>query len=106
MIEPEIFDELYAQNASMAGFLPGENAKIIDILYGNILPSGGECSIALAEYVAGSEQAFVELMNEKAKDLGMNNTHFMNATGLHNESHYTTVKDIGILLQYDSYYKK
>ena len=39
-------------------------------------------------------------MNEKAKDLGMNNTHFMNATGLHNESHYTTVKDIGILLQY------
>lgn len=95
-LEPEIFDELYAQNASMAGFLPGENAKIIDILYGNILPSGGECSIALAEYVAGSEQAFVELMNEKAKDLGMNNTHFMNATGLHNESHYTTVKDIGI----------
>ena len=83
-LEPEIFDELYAQNASMAGFLPGENAKIIDILYGNILPSGGECSIALAEYVAGSEQAFVELMNEKAKDLGMNNTHFMNATGLHN----------------------
>ena len=99
-LEPEIFNELYAQNASMAGFLPGENAKIIDILYGNILPSGGECSIALAEYVAGSEQAFVELMNEKAKDLGMNNTHFMNATGLHNESHYTTVKDIGILLQY------
>ena len=47
-----------------------------------------------------TEQAFVELMNEKAKDLGMNNTHFMNATGLHNESHYTTVKDIGILLQY------
>ena len=64
------------------------------------MPSGGECSIALAEYVAGSEQAYVELMNEKAKDLGMNNTHFMNATGLHNESHYTTVKDIGILLQY------
>ena len=53
-LEPEIFDELYAQNASMAGFLPGENAKIIDILYGNILPSGGECSIALAEYFAGS----------------------------------------------------
>ena len=70
-LEPEMFDELYAQNASMAGFLPGENAKIIDILYGNILPSGGECSIALAEYVAGSEQAFVELMNEKAKDLGI-----------------------------------
>lgn len=70
-LEPEIFDELYAQNASMAGFLPGENAKIIDILYGNILPSGGECSIALAEYVAGSEQAFVELMNEKAKDIGI-----------------------------------
>lgn len=99
-LKPELFDELYAQNASMAGFLPDENVKIIDLLYGNILPSGGECSVALAEYVAGSEQAFVELMNKKADDLGMKNTHFINVTGLHNEFHYTTVKDIGVLLQY------
>lgn len=99
-LNKEIFDRLYAENASMAGFLPSENVKIIDLLYGNILPSGGECSVALAEYVAGSEQAFVELMNKKAKELGMNNTHFMNATGLHNQFHYTTVEDLGYLLQY------
>ena len=99
-LEPEMFDELYAQNASMAGFLPGENAKIIDILYGNILPSGGECSIALAEYVAGSEQAFVELMNEKAKALGMNNTHFMNASGLYDEQQYTTPVEMAMIMQY------
>ena len=99
-LEPEMFDELYAQNASMAGFLPGENARIIDILYGDILPSGGECSIALAEYVAGIEQAFVELMNEKAKDLGMNNTHFMNASGLYDEQQYTTPVEMAMIMQY------
>lgn len=100
ILNPEIFDSLYMQNASMAGFLPGENAKVIDLLYGNILPSGGECSVALAEQVAGSEQAFVDLMNNKAKELGMDNTHFANASGLHDEFHYTTVKDLSKLLQY------
>lgn len=45
ILDPEIFDRLYAENASMAGFLPGECVKIIDLLYGNILPSGGECSV-------------------------------------------------------------
>ena len=48
------------------GFLPGEHVKIVDLLYGIILPSGGECSMAVAEYAAGSEEAFVEMMNEKA----------------------------------------
>ena len=88
------------QNASMAGFLPGEKVKVIDLLYGNILPSGGECSIALAEQISGTEQKFAELMNKKAQELGMNNTHFTNATGLHDESHYSTVRDLSILLQY------
>ena len=99
-LRPEIFDKLYMQNASMAGFLPGEKVKVIDLLYGNILPSGGECSIALAEQISGTEQKFAELMNKKAQELGMNNTHFTNATGLHDESHYSTVRDLSILLQY------
>lgn len=51
-------------------------------------------------YIAGSESKFVKLMNEKAKQLGMKNTHFMNATGLHHSDYYTSVKDISILLQY------
>lgn len=96
----EIFPSLYAENASMAGFLPGEHVKIIDLLYGIILPSGGECSTAAAGYAAGSEEAFVELMNEKAQELGMKNTHFENSTGLHDENHYSTVGDLALLLQY------
>lgn len=96
----EIFTALYAEGASMAGFLPGEHVKIIDLLYGIILPSGGECSMAVAEYAAGSEEAYVEMMNQKAQELGMENTHFENVTGLHDENHYSTVKDLAVLLQY------
>lgn len=95
-----MFEKLYEENASMAGFQPGENVRTIDLLYGVILPSGAECCIALADHVAGSEQNFVELMNQKAENLGMKNTHFENTTGLHNKNHFTTVKDLAILLSY------
>ncbi len=94
------FQGLYEAGASMAGFQPGERAAAIDLLYGVMLPSGAECCIGLAEHIAGSEQDFVSLMNEKASELGMKNTHFENTTGLHNENHYTTVNDLAILLSY------
>ena len=94
------FQGLYEADASMAGFQPGEQVRAIDLLYGVMLPSGAECCIGLAEQVAGTEQNFVKIMNQKAADLGMNNTHFENATGLHNEKHYTTVKDLAVLLSY------
>jgi D-alanyl-D-alanine carboxypeptidase (penicillin-binding protein 5/6) len=94
------FQGLYEANASMAGFQPGEQVRAIDLLYGLMLPSGAECCIGLADQIAGSEQNFVKIMNQKAADLGMDNTHFENATGLHNENHYTTVKDLAILLSY------
>ena len=64
-----IFDGLYEANASMAGFQPGEEVRVIDLLNGVMLPSGAECSIALAHHIAGSEQNFVKLMNQKAEDL-------------------------------------
>lgn len=95
-----VFEGLYEADASMAGFQPGERVHAIDLLYGVMLPSGAECCIGLADQIAGSEQSFVELMNLKAVELGMNNTHFENTTGLHNENHYTTVKDLSILLSY------
>ncbi|WP_313799707.1 D-alanyl-D-alanine carboxypeptidase [Cytobacillus sp.] len=95
-----MFSDLYAANASMAGFLPNEKVAAIDLLYGTMLPSGAEASIGLANEVAGSETAFVQLMNEKAKQLGMKNTHFTNATGLHHRDHYSSVKDISVLLEY------
>ncbi|ERI91377.1 serine-type D-Ala-D-Ala carboxypeptidase [Clostridiales bacterium oral taxon 876 str. F0540] len=94
------FQGLSGEDASMAGFKPGEQVKSIDLLYGALLPSGAECCIGLADKIAGSEQNFVKMMNKKAADLGMKNTHFENATGLHNENHYTTVRDLSILLKY------
>ncbi|MFL0166287.1 D-alanyl-D-alanine carboxypeptidase family protein [Candidatus Clostridium helianthi] len=94
------FQGLYGQDASMAGFKPGEQVRAIDLLYGALLPSGAECCIGLANQIAGSEQNFVKMMNQKAAELGMKNTHFENATGLQNENHYTTVKDLSIFLSY------
>jgi len=99
LLPKSIFKDLYEENASMAGFLPNEEVTAEDLLYGSMLPSGADASIGLADYIAGSERKFVKLMNEKAKQLGMKNTHFMNATGLHHSDHYTSVKDISILLQ-------
>ena len=99
ILKNRIFTNLYEENASMAGFLPNEEVTAEDLLYGAMLPSGAEASIGLAESIAGSESGFVQLMNEKAQQLGMTNSHFMNATGLHHPDHYTTVKDLSILLQ-------
>jgi serine-type D-Ala-D-Ala carboxypeptidase (penicillin-binding protein 5/6) len=96
----DMFDSLYEEGASMAGFSPDETVPAIDLLYGVLLPSGAECCIGLADFIAGSEASFVKLMNEKAEALGMKNTHFMNSTGLHDPDHYTTVEDLSILLNY------
>lgn len=95
-----MFEGLYEVHASMAGFQPDEEIKAIDLLYGAMLPSGAESCIALAVHIAGSEENFVKLMNQKAEELGMKNTHFENTTGLHNDNHYTTVKDLSALLIY------
>lgn len=95
-----MFQGLYKADASMAGFQPNEKVKTIDLLYGVMLPSGAECCIGLADHIAGSEQDFVVKMNQKAKALGMSNTHFTNSTGLQDDNHYTTVKDLSILLSY------
>ncbi len=89
----------YERGASMAGFQPGEEVCARDLLYGLMLPSGAECCTALACKISGSEEAFAEKMNERAKELGMLNSHFVNASGLHEENHYTTVTDMMILLE-------
>ena len=93
-----VFQGLYEADATMAGFLPGEKVRVIDLLYGAMLPSGAESCIALADQIGGSEQGFAAMMNKKAAELGMDDTHFANATGLHDENHYTTVKDLAVLL--------
>ena len=96
----EMVADLYAQDATQAGFQPGETVQAIDLLYGVMLPSGAECCIALADTIAGSETGFVELMNQKAEKLGLENTHFCNTTGLHADDHYSSAKDIADLLRY------
>ena len=93
-----IFKPIHAANATTAGFLPGDSVRTIDLLFGLLLPSGAECAIGLAIHVAGSEDAFVAMMNERAKELGMNSTNFTNTTGLHNGNQYSTVADIATLL--------
>jgi D-alanyl-D-alanine carboxypeptidase (penicillin-binding protein 5/6) len=96
----EILNPLYEANASMAGFIAGEEVKAIDLLYGVVLSSGGECSAVLAIETAGSQSAFLDLMNQKAESLGLAGTHFANITGLHDPNHYTTVSDLAALLQH------
>lgn len=95
----EIFPPLYAENASMAGFCPGETVTVRDLLHGAMLPSGAECCTALALRVSGSEEAFVEQMNRKAQALGMKHTHFCNPTGLTEPEHKSTAADLATLLR-------
>ena len=95
----EIYDTLYYQDLSTAGFECGENVTINDLLYGLQLRSGAECCLGLANRVAGSEAAFVDMMNSRAEELGMTGTHFTNCIGLHDANHYSTVRDMAILLR-------
>ena len=94
-----IIDPIYLAGASMAGFVDGETVTMRDLLYGAVLPSGAEATEALAQAVAGSEEGFVAMMNEKAAALDLTNTHFMNTSGLHDEKHYSTVREIALVLQ-------
>ena len=99
-LSEDIFYALDGQDATQAGFRPGENVRVRDLIYGVMLPSGAECCLALADEVSGSEEAFVEKMNKKAKSIGMKDTHFMDCTGLHDPEHYSTAYDIALLLKY------
>lgn len=75
----------------------GKQISVHDLLLGVIIQSGNDASVALAEHVAGSEEVFAGLMNQHAARLGMNNSHFMNSTGLPHEEHYTTARDLALL---------
>ena len=94
-----IIDPLFLADASMAGFVHGEEVSMTELLYGAVLPSGAEATEALAIVTAGSEEAFAALMNEKAQALGLKDTHFVDASGLHDENHYTTLSDMAIIMQ-------
>ena len=75
----------------------GTEVRLEDLLRGIIIQSGNDASVAVAEYIAGSEDVFADVMNQTAISLGMTSTQFKNATGLPQEGHYTTAKDLSIL---------
>ena len=84
----------------MAGFFGGETTTYRDLLYGAMLPSGGEASDSLAINISDSTLDFVGLMNDKAKELNLSNTHFQNVDGMDEIGHYSSTKDIAMLLKY------
>ena len=75
----------------------GKEVSVDALLKGVIIQSGNDASVALAEYVAGTEDEFAALMNQQARTLGMNDTHFVNSSGWPDENHYTTAKDLALL---------
>ena len=88
--------KLSSANAKI-GMKEGEVYRLLDLMYGMLLPSGCDAAKAVAEHVGGSEEGFAELMNEKARELGMTSSHFTNASGLHDDDMYTTARDLAIL---------
>jgi D-alanyl-D-alanine carboxypeptidase (penicillin-binding protein 5/6) len=88
----------------------GKQVSVEDLLQGMIVQSGNDATVALAEFIAGSEDTFAALMNRHAEDLGLNGSHFMNSTGLPSSEHYMTAQDIAtlstlLIAEYPEYYK-
>lgn len=85
------------RDSSHIGIRVGEVLSMEDCLYGILLESANEVCIAVAEHIAGSEEAFVQMMNDRAAELGCTNTHFVTTNGLHDDSHYTTAHDMALI---------
>ena len=90
---------LYTEGSSIY-LEQGEKMLIEDLVYGLMLRSGNDASVAIGEHIAGSVEGFVSLMNEKARWLGMTNTHFDNPHGLDSDNHYSTAYDMALLMRY------
>lgn len=100
LMDGDLVASLRAQTLVCAGFADDEPCRIIDMLYGLMLPSGADAAVGLAIYTAGSEEAFVKHMNLYAQKMGLEQTHFVNCTGLHHEDHYSTPTEIACMLEY------
>ncbi len=87
----------FAADEQICGIMEGDQMTLRDLLYGLILNSGNDNAVAIAEYVGGTEEAFVEMMNAQAAELMATNTHFINSNGLHSEEHYTTAYDMYLI---------
>lgn len=92
-----ISEKAWRKGGSKMYIREGTDVKLEDLLRGIIIQSGNDASIAIAEYIAGSEDAFADLMNQTAFSLGMTSSHFQNATGWPADDHYTTARDLSLL---------
>lgn len=96
----EINNYIYSNDCSAVNWENDETITIRDLFYGTILPSGADAALGLAYYVAGSQEAFVDLMNEKLDELGLSSTaHFTNCIGLYDENHYCTMYDMAMIME-------
>lgn len=99
-INSNMFDGLKEANAAVVGLKNNQIVTYNDLLYAMFLSSGADATRAIAISITGSEESFVELMNKKAKEIGMLNTHFENTVGLDDINHYSTVNDVALMLKY------
>lgn len=86
-------------DGSKIGLFEGEEISVRNLLYGMLLLSGNDCAVTLAEHISGSTSAFADLMNKKAKELGALDTHFVNPSGLYDENHKTSAKDLALIMK-------
>lgn len=99
-ITSDITNYIYSHDCSAVNFAIDETVTVEDLMYGTILPSGADAAMGLAEYVAGSQEKFVELMNDKLKELGLSKTaHFTNCIGIYDENHYCTLNDMAMIMK-------
>ncbi|MBQ8053480.1 MAG: D-alanyl-D-alanine carboxypeptidase [Lachnospiraceae bacterium] len=99
-ITQDITDYVYTNQMMQVGWNIGDTPTIRSLLYGTILPSGADAALALAEYTAGSQEAFVDMMNKKLEELGISDTaHFTNVVGAYDEDHYCTALDMATILR-------
>ena len=99
VITKDIVDFYGDEECSAVGFLEGDEVTVRDLLYGCIICSGADATLGLARYCCGTDEAFVEKMNEKARELGLSeNAYFTNPVGVYDENLHCTVEDIAIIL--------
>lgn len=99
-VSKEILDYTYKEGASNANFKLEEQVRIHDVFHGAILPSGADAILMLADFCYGGEKEFVDAMNNKILSMGLENTHYVTSTGLHDDDHYSTVSDLAVMLDY------
>lgn len=90
-------DSRIMRGSTVMGLVPGERLTVDDLLYGLLLPSGNDAALAIAQHVSGSTEAFVALMNKRAGELGLVDTHFANPHGLDASGHYSSAYDLAVL---------